>query len=82
MTANKITEAIIYESPDGGETVYVRESGSAMRQLYSESSQVKSIRSQIQEDQLWHEIRLAAKTNSAINDILEQAIILYKLSKS
>ena len=82
MTANKITEAIIYESPDGGETVYVRESGSAMRQLYSESSQVKSIRSRIQEDQLWHEIRLAAKTNSAINDILEQAIILYKLSKS
>jgi hypothetical protein len=82
MTVNKITEAIIYESPDGGETVYIRESGSAMRQLYSESPQVKSIRSQIQEDQLWHEIRLAAKTNSAINDILEQAIILYKLSKS
>jgi hypothetical protein len=82
MTANKITEAIIYESPDGGETVYIRESGSAMRQLYSESPQVKSIRSRIQEDQLWHEIRLAAKTDAALHSILEQAKIIYYLSKN
>jgi hypothetical protein len=60
MITNKITEAIIYESPDGGETIYVRESGSAMRQLYSESDKVKSIQDQLQEDKMWGEIRREA----------------------
>jgi len=82
MMTNKITEAIIYESPDGGETVYVRESGSAMRQLYSESDKVKSIQEQLQEDKMWGEIRREAKTNPALHEILEQAKIIYYLSKN
>ena len=81
MIAKKITEAVIYESPDGGETVYIRESGSKMRQLYSESDKLKNIKSQVQEDQLWQEIRLAAKTNASLNAILDQAKIVYHLSK-
>jgi hypothetical protein len=82
MITNKITEAIIYESPDGGETIYVRESGSAMRQLYSESDKVKSIQDQLQEDKMWGEIRREAKTNPALHSILEQAKIIYHLSKN
>ena len=33
------------------------------------------------EDQLWGEIRRAAKTNKTLHDALERAIIIYQLSK-
>ena len=35
MLANKITEYTIYESPDGGKTVYARKSGEKERYLHS-----------------------------------------------
>ena len=82
MIVNKITEAVIYESPDGGETVYVREHGSTQRQLYSESARAIDIREQVREDQLWGQIRLAAKTNPALQNAIEQVKLIYHLSKS
>lgn len=82
MMVNKITEAVIYESPDGGETVYVREHGSAQRQLHSQSPRAIDIHAQLKEDQLWGQIRRAAKTNPALQDVLEQAKVIYQLGKS
>ena len=82
MMVNKITEAVIYESPDGGETVYVREHGSTQRQLHSESARAIDIREQVQEDQLWGQIRRAAKTNPALQNAIEQVKLIYHLSKS
>lgn len=83
MMVSKITEAVIYESPDGGETVYVRNSGQdpTMRQLHSESSTIKNLRQEVKESQLWHDIRVAARDNPALQDALERAIIIYELSK-
>ena len=82
MMVNKITEAVIYESPDGGETVYVREHGSTQRKLHSESARAIDIREQVREDQLWAQIRLAAKTNPALQNAIEQVKLIYHLSKS
>ena len=82
MMVNKITEAVIYESPDGGETVYVREHGSTQRKLHSESARAIDIKDQLREDQLWGQIRRAAKTNPALQHALEQAQVIYQLSKS
>ena len=82
MMVNKITEAVIYESPDGGETVYVREHGSAQRQLHSQSPRAINIHEQLKEDQLWGQIRRAAKTNAALQDALERVKVIYQLSKS
>lgn len=39
-------------------------------------------RQQVMENQLWHEIRLAAKDNPALQAVLDQAIMLHKLSKT
>jgi hypothetical protein len=50
--------------------------------LYSESKKKISTVEQIREDQLWGEIRRAAKTNSALQSVLERAIIIYQLSKN
>jgi hypothetical protein len=80
-TISKITEAVIYESPDGGETIYVRESGSTQRQLHSQSPRAIDLHAQIKEDQLWGQIRRAAKTNPTLQRVLEEAILIYNLSK-
>jgi hypothetical protein len=71
----------IFESPDKGETVYKRESGSLDRELVSISEKKKSLHEQLKEDQLWGEIRRKAKTNVALHDILNQAIMVYNLIK-
>lgn len=81
MIASKITEAVIYESPDGGETVYVREFGGEQKQLHVQSPRAISIRDQLQEDKLWGDIRRTAKTNPALKQALDEAILIYTLSK-
>lgn len=81
MIASKITEAVIYESPDGGETVYVREFGGEQKQLHSQSPRAVSLHEQIKEDQLWGQIRRAAKTNPTLQRALDEAILIYTLSK-
>ena len=81
MIVNKITQATIYESPDGGETIYIREHGSTQRQLYSESPRAISLKEQLVEDKLWGNIRRAAKTNPALQHALDEAILIYTLSK-
>jgi len=81
MMVSKITEAVTYESPDGGETIYVRESGSSQRQLHSQSPRAVDLHEQIKEDQLWGQIRRAAKTNPALKHALDEAVLIYTLSK-
>jgi hypothetical protein len=81
MIVNKITEAVIYESPDGGQTVYVRKPGETHRELHRESEEKKSLMEQLKEDKLWGEIRRAAKTNPTLRRILDEAIMIYNLSK-
>jgi len=78
---SKITEAIIYESPDGGETIYVRENGTNQRQLHSQSPRAVNLHEQIKEDKLWGEIRRAAKSNPTLQRALDEAILIYQLSK-
>ena len=82
MMVNKITEAVIYESPDGGETVYVREPGSTQRQLHSESARAINLKEQMRDAQLWNQIHQEAKTNPALQNAIEQVKLIYHLSKS
>ncbi len=65
----------IYESPDGGKTVFERETGSLKRNL---------IRSEglddLNDHLLWVEIRKAAKTNPALQKAVARVKMLYRLS--
>ena len=70
----------IFESPDGGETVYVRKPGGAQRQLHSQSPRAYDLHERMMEDKLWGDIRRAAATNVGLQDLLEQAKVLYRLS--
>lgn len=81
MIVNNITEAVIYESPDGGETVYVRKPGETHRELHWQSEEKKELLEKIREDKLWGDIRRTAKTNPALKQALDEAILIYTLSK-
>jgi hypothetical protein len=80
----------IYER--NGEEVYAREFGQTDRTLIGykyemegkpdpRTSDGRPLREHILEDKLWGEIRRAARTNSALHEALERAIIIYHLSK-
>jgi len=69
----------IFESPDGGETVYTRIEGSTERVLYAESELKQTLHEQIKEDQLWGNIRRRAKTHPGLQDELNRVIMFYQL---
>ena len=74
---------MIYESPDGGKMIYVRELGSSERKLIADTRTVdgRPLHDHIMESTLWNEIHRAAKTNVALADILDQAKMLYAIIK-
>jgi hypothetical protein len=81
MMVSKITEAVIYETPDGSETIYVRESGSTQRHHHVESPREIRLTDQLREDKLWGDIRRTAKTNPTLQRALDEAVLIYTLSK-
>lgn len=72
---------VIYESPDGGETVYRRELGSApeTRQLHSISQKKKSLIGEMRESKFWGEVHRAAQTDPELARLLDQVRIYYTL---
>jgi hypothetical protein len=81
MIVQNITEAVIYESPDGGQTIYVRKPGEKHRQLHSMSEEKKELLETLAQDKLWGEIRRAAKNNETLQRALDEAVMIYNLSK-
>lgn len=91
-TAN---DTYIYESPDGGKTVHKRLIGNTA--IISSSDQGvlpgtltkrEAIKAkwrreheELKERQMWFRIHKMAKENEGLQEILNQAIILYKLLK-
>ena len=69
---------IVFESPDHGKTVYARRSGQTDRTLVTSDY----MHNMAQENQLWHEIRLAAQTDSILQELLDRVKIYHALSSS
>jgi hypothetical protein len=67
----------IFESPDGGKTVYAREVGSTARR---EVKRDYDLHARIKEDELWGNIRRAAETNPTLQEALERVKITYYLT--
>jgi hypothetical protein len=72
---------IIYESPDGGDTVYARYRGETDKWMVGQSTKAKSLIEELREQKLWGEIHRAAKTNPLLKDALDRAIMIYHLGK-
>lgn len=74
-------ETYIYESPDGGHTVYRRQIGQSPseREIHSISDDEQDRLLQFKEDKLWKEIRQSARTDPVLKDLLDRAIIYHQL---
>ena len=75
-------KSIIYESPDGGDTVYARYHGEKARWMVGQSTRAKSLIDEMREDKLWGEIRRSAKSNPLLHEALDRAIMIYHLSQN
>jgi hypothetical protein len=71
----------IYESPDGGETVYAREIGSQERRLIGKSYKAVLKEELNSEVEIFKKMFVAAKDDPALKDAIERAKMLYYLSK-
>lgn len=77
----------VYERADG--VVYAREAGSNPntrieigRSYDPRTPDGRPLHDHIQEDKLWGDIRRAARTNPTLQDALDHAIMIYKLTKT
>ncbi len=66
----------IFESPDKGQTVYERNFRSDERKIIKSEGIID-----LEDYQLWNEIRKAAKTNKALQKAVDRVKILYRLSQ-
>jgi hypothetical protein len=71
-------ETYIYESPDGGGTIYRRTMGSVDRELIREGP----LRKLQQRSQLWRDIFQAAESDPVLKDMLDQVEVYYTLKDS
>lgn len=77
----------IYER--NGDEVYAREFGQKERKLIGYNHPTpdprtpdgRPLHEHILEDKMWGEIRREAKTNPALQKVLDRAIVIYRLSK-
>jgi hypothetical protein len=68
---------LIYESPDGGRTIYSRRIGDSSRTLIYESDEVRQARRWTK----FEDIVKLAETEPALNDAIEKVEMLYALLK-
>ena len=73
---------LIYESPDGGETVYVREIGDTNhKRLYYKSDRLTKHEQRLKKQQLWNDILLLAETDTVLDQEIERIETWYFVVK-
>lgn len=81
MQVNKITEVTIFESPDGGRTVYARRPGSDHRELHSMDAALQQELQELKEQKRWVDIFQSRKDNPELDRLCEQVEMLYELGR-
>lgn len=75
------SDAIVYESPDGGNTVYSRKVGETVRTLHHADPSWKKANQLYQRWENLKPIVYMADTDPAINELLTKLEMLYALKK-
>jgi hypothetical protein len=74
-----MSQEYVFESPDGGHTVYRRHVGKLDREMVSMDNYAQDKLDTLKEDKIWGNIRRAAKTDPALNEMLDQVKVYYEL---
>ena len=81
MEVSKITEVTIFESPDGGRSVYARKPGTIKRELYSQDPSLQQELKELEQQKRWVDIFQARQDNTELDRLCEQVEILYELGR-
>lgn len=85
-----LTPGATYVYERNGEEIYAREVGKTERKMigYQYENKIdprtedgRPLYEHMKEDQLWGQIRRAARTNTALQEAMEHVILIYHLSK-
>ena len=81
MMVSKITELTVFESPDGGRTVYARRPGDTKRELHWQDPKLQQELKDLERSKRWVEIFQARRDDPELDHLCEQVEILYELSR-
>ena len=81
MQVSKITEVTIFESPDGGRTVYARQPGSKDRELHWQDPSLQRELVELEQQKRWVDIFQARRDNPELDRLCEQVEIMYELGR-
>ncbi len=81
MQVSKITEVTIFESPDGGRTVYARRPGSKDRELHWQDPNLQRELAELEQQKRWVDIFQARRDHAELDRLCEQVEIMYELSR-
>jgi hypothetical protein len=79
MSQLEPNQSYIYEKADG--VTYARKFGEKNRVVIGWDHEMFDKIEKMKEDQLWDEIREAAKTNKALQKAMDRVKVIYRLSK-
>ena len=71
--------AKIFESPDGGHTVYKRPVGKTHREIVSESPEAQLKRQMLDEQKAWRDILVIAKSDPILQEMISKVKVYYSL---
>jgi hypothetical protein len=74
--------ADVFESPDGGHTIYVRQAGSPHRKLHSISAKKQAELQQQKQWDLWRNILSKSQQDAELRDMLDRIEVYYALKNS
>lgn len=77
-----IEEIVIYESPDGGKTVYARKPRETGRTLVHVDSQHQHEQEFYQKWLLWRDILKDSQDNIGLQDLINKTEMMYNLLKN
>jgi hypothetical protein len=81
MQVSKITELTVFESPDGGRTVYTRKPGSTHRELHWQDPNLQRELAELEQQKRWVDIFSARRDNVELDRLCEQVEIMYELGR-
>jgi len=81
MTVSKITELTVFESPDGGRTIYARNSGSTTRTLHAQDPKLREELAALEHQKRWLEIFAERAKNPELDRMCHQVEVYYMLQR-
>ena len=81
MVVSKITELTVFESSDGGRTVYARSPSTAKREFHWHDPTLQQELKDLERSKRWVDIFQARRDTAELDHLCEQVERLYELSR-